>query len=357
MNEISYHLIGHVGGLGGKININCDGESVLSKPMVELRAIWETTSMELDKLQANQDCVQSEFDLNLTRINPPPYSLSFVPKKTSQNIIQSTSKPKVAILRERGSNGDKEMASAFFMAGFNVWDVTMSDLLNKKIMLDDFQGIAFVGGFSFADVMDAGKGWAGVIKFNDHLNDQFDRFYNRPDTFSFGVCNGCQLMALLGWIPYQKIDLDNQPRFIRNTSERFESRFSTIMIEDSPSIMLKGMSGSKLGVWIAHGEGRYHCKSDVITNYILGNNLAPIRFIDNESNVTEIYPNNPNGSPNGIAALCSPDGCHLAMMPHPERVFLPWQWPWMPEEFSNLEASPWLLVFQNAYRWCMENKV
>ncbi|XOU94998.1 MAG: phosphoribosylformylglycinamidine synthase [Candidatus Kerfeldbacteria bacterium] len=354
--DIPYLLIGHVGKRGGQVNINHDGGSVLSKPMVELRAIWETTSMELDKLQTNPACVQSEFDLNLTRIAPPPYSVTFTPEKTSQYIIESNEKPKVAILRERGSNGDKEMASAFFMAGFEVWDVTMHDLLNNKITLDVFQGIAFVGGFSFADVMDAGKGWAGVIKFNDHLMDQFDRFYKRPDTFSFGICNGCQLMALLGWIPHQNIDLDNQPRFIRNISERFESRFSTIIIEDSPSIMLKGMSGSKLGVWVAHGEGRYHCKSDSITNYILDNKLAPIRFIDNDSNITEIYPDNPNGSPMGIAALCSPDGRHLAMMPHPERVFLPWQWPWMPEEFSDFDASPWLLPFQNAYRWCIENK-
>ncbi|KAG8085574.1 hypothetical protein GUJ93_ZPchr0010g8824 [Zizania palustris] len=186
------------------------------------------------------------------------------------------------------------MAAAFYAAGFEPWDITMSDLLAGKSSLEEYRGIAFVGGFSYADVLDSAKGWAASIRFNQPLIQQFQNFYNRPDTFSLGVCNGCQLMALLGWVPGSDVggslgsggDM-SQPRFIHNESGRFECRFTSVSIGDSPAIMFKGMEGSTLGVWSAH-----------------------------------VYPFNPNGSPLGIAALCSPDGRHLAMMPHPERCFM-----------------------------------
>jgi phosphoribosylformylglycinamidine synthase len=245
------------------------------------------------------------------------------------------------------------MASAFYHAGFEVWDITMTDLLDGAANLNDFRGLAFVGGFSYADVLDSAKGWAGVIRFNEKLFEQFQDFYERPDTFSLGVCNGCQLMALLGWIPWRGIPDHIQPRFVRNRSGRFESRFSTVSIMRSPSIMLQGMEGSTLGVWVAHGEGRLIFPDSDIMEEVLHRELAPVRFVDDNNEYTEVYPFNPNGSPSGMTALCSPDGRHLAMMPHPERTFLKWQWAYMPGDWKqNLTASPWLRMFQNARKWC-----
>ena len=241
----------------------------------------------------------------------------------------------VAILREEGSNGDREMAAAFHLAGFEPWDVTMSDLAAGRIRLDRFRGLAAVGGFSYADVLDSGKGWAGTIRFDDGLRRQFDAFYDRPDTFSLGVCNGCQLFALLGWLPWRGLTDAHQPRFIHNASGRFESRFATVTIQDSPAVMLRGMAGSTLGIWVQHGEGRAHFPEGSVLDRILAEGLAPLRFVDDGGRITEGYPFNPNGSPLGIAGLTSPDGRHLAMMPHPERTFLKWQWGWMPPDWRR----------------------
>ncbi|HRR26788.1 MAG TPA: phosphoribosylformylglycinamidine synthase subunit PurQ, partial [Acidobacteriota bacterium] len=229
----------------------------------------------------------------------------------------------------------------------------MTDLLHERIRLDDFRGIAFVGGFSYADVLDSAKGWAAVIRFHAELWEQFQAFYRRPDTFSFGICNGCQLMALLGWVPWPELPDARKPRFIQNRSGRFESRFSTLRVEPSPAVMLDGMEGSILGVWVAHGEGRAHFPEASLLDQAEQEHLIPVRFVDDRGEPTECYPFNPNGSPRGIAGLCSPDGRHLAMMPHPERTFLKWQWPWMPETWrEELPASPWLRLFENARRWC-----
>lgn len=335
-----------------KIKISINGELVFDEHMRVLRDIWEETSYYLDRLQANPECVDEERKVIFDR-KGVQYKLTFIPEKTSQKILGENDKPKVAIIREEGSNGDREMASAFYHAGFEVWDVMMTDLIQDRISLDDFRGVAFVGGFSYADVLDSAKGWAGVIRFNKRLYEQFKRFYERQDTFSLGVCNGCQLMALLGWVPWNGIPDWIQPRFIQNKSGRFESRFSTVNILSSPSIMLKGMEGSILGVWVAHGEGRVHFPDNKIQDEVIEKGLAPIRYIDDSGEFTETYPFNPNGSPLGITALCSPDGRHLAMMPHPERAFLKWQWAYMPEDWKkNLEASPWLKIFQNARQWC-----
>ncbi len=326
--------------------------TILDEDMRRLRAIWEETSHQLDMLQANPECVLEEKEIIYDRTGSS-YHISFKPEQTPEIILKRDVKPAVAIIREEGSNGDREMTSAFYLAGFEPWDVTMTDLLNEKIDLSQFKGIVFVGGFSYADVLDSAKGWAGTIRFNKKLYEQFQGFYNRPDTFSLGVCNGCQLMALLGWVPWQGIDDKFQPRFIHNKSGRFESRFATIKILESPSIMLKGMEGSVLGVWIAHGEGLAHFPDKKILDEVLERKLAPIRYVDDNGEVTEKYPFNPNGSPFGITALCTPDGRHLAVMPHPERAFLKWQWAWMPEEMKkNLNASPWLKMFQNAREWC-----
>jgi phosphoribosylformylglycinamidine synthase len=326
--------------------------TVLDEDMRSLRAIWEETSHQLDRLQRDHSCIEEERK-NIYDRNGLSFSLSFVPAPTPQEMIDRADKPKVAIIREEGSNGDREMTSAFFEAGFEPWDVTMTDLLDARITLEDFRGVVFVGGFSYADVLDSAKGWAGVIKYNKHIWQQFQAFYNRPDTFSLGVCNGCQLAALLGWVPWQGISDTSQPRFIHNRSGRFESRFVSLKILESPSIMLKGMEKSVLGVWVAHGEGLAYFPDEKIKKKVLTEGLAPARYADDEGNPTEQYPFNPNSSPEGIAALCSPDGRHLAIMPHPERAFLKWQWGWMSEEWKkDLKASPWLKMFQNAREWC-----
>jgi phosphoribosylformylglycinamidine synthase len=229
----------------------------------------------------------------------------------------------------------------------------MTDLQAGRARLEDFRGIVLVGGFSYADVLDSAKGWAGVIRFNRDLWAQFEAFYARPDTFSLGVCNGCQLSALLGWVPWRGIDDELQPRFIRNTSGRFESRFATVRIEESPAVMLQGMAGAVLGIWSQHGEGRAFFPEPSVLDRVEQEHLAPIRFVDDGGATTEAYPFNPNGSTAGIAALCSPDGRHLAIMPHPERSFLTWQWGWVPEEWRrSLRVSPWLTMFQNARAWC-----
>jgi phosphoribosylformylglycinamidine synthase len=281
------------------------------------------------------------------------FSLSFVPEPTPEGAINRPDKPKVAIIREEGSNGDREMTSAFFEAGFEPWDVTMTDFLEDKADLEKFRGVVFVGGFSYADVLDSAKGWAGVIRYNKSIWQQFQSFYHRPDTFSLGVCNGCQLMALLGWIPWQGMPDRTQPRFIHNKSGRFESRFASVKILGSPAIMLRGMEDSVLGVWVAHGEGLAYFPDDSIRRKVLDEGLAPVRYVDDSGELTGRYPFNPNGSPDGITGLCSPDGRHLVMMPHPERTFLKWQWGWMPEEWKrDLKASPWLRMFQNARAWC-----
>jgi phosphoribosylformylglycinamidine synthase len=356
-NDIPFKMIGRT--LTEKeIIIQVNDKTVLKESMQKLRGLWEETSYQLERLQANPECAEEERRTSFDR-SGPKYTLTYAPSSSDENgmrggkLSHQSGPPKVAILREEGSNGDREMASAFHQAGFDIWDVTMTDLLSGTTRLNDFRGLAFVGGFSFADVLDSAKGWAGVIRFNDKLFEQFERFYERPDTFSLGVCNGCQLMALLGWIPWRGIPDHLQPRFIQNRSGRFESRFSTVSIISSPSIMFQGMEGSILGVWVAHGEGRLMFPDRDIMQEVLRKQLAPVRFVDDDNTFTEVYPFNPNGSPFGMTALCSPDGRHLAMMPHPERTFLKWQWAYMPEEWKrNLQASPWLRMFQNARKWC-----
>jgi phosphoribosylformylglycinamidine synthase len=246
------------------------------------------------------------------------------------------------------------MSSAFYAAGFEPWDITMSDLLAGRITLDDFRGLAAVGGFSYADVPDSAKGWAATIRFNDTLKKMFREFYERPDTFSLGICNGCQLFGLLGLVPWQDIDPEKQPRFVHNLSGRFESRWSTVKVGKSPALMLKGMEDLVFGIHVDHGEGHLSFPDSAVKERVLAENLAPLCYVDDDGNATESYPFNPNGSPDGLAALCSPDGRHLAMMPHPERVFLAWQAHYLPEEMKELKVSPWMQMFRNAYEWCQK---
>ncbi|GAB2235640.1 hypothetical protein Droror1_Dr00026071 [Drosera rotundifolia] len=342
------------------IELKVDGVTHLTEDTAYLRDLWEETSFDLEKFQRLPSCVELEKE-GLKNRREPQWSLSFTPTFTDRSVLLETTKPKVAVIREEGSNGDREMSAAFYAAGFEPWDVTMSDLLSGSIFLKDFRGIAFVGGFSYADVLDSAKGWSASIRFHQSLLDQFQQFYTRPDTFSVGVCNGCQLMALLGWIPGPKVGGvhgaggdPSQPRFIHNKSGRFECRFTSVTIQSSPAIMLRGMEGSTLGVWAAHGEGRAYFPDAGVFDGVLANDLAPLRYCDDSGNPTEVYPFNVNGSPLGVAAICSPDGRHLAVMPHPERCFLMWQYPWYPKHWNvdKKGPSPWLRLFQNAREWC-----
>ena len=338
-----------------RVKIKVGDLTVLDERMTELRDVWEETSYQLERLQADPEHVEEERESLKVRTGPEfhvPYEVSHTPPE----ILTRTAKPKVAVVREEGSNSDREMASAFHLAGFEAWDISMSDLLEGRIRLDSFQGLGFPGGFAYADVMDSAKGWAGAIRFNEGLLEQFQHFHDRESTFSIGICNGCQLSALLGWVPWAGIQTQAQPRFIHNSSGRFESRFATVSVMESPAIMLQGMAGSRLGIWVAHGEGRAYFPDPEIQVRVLSRGLAPVRFVDDEGEPTTRYPFNPNGSPHGIAALTSADGRHLAIMPHPERSFLNWQWGWIPEEWKGkTTASPWLKIFQNARDWCYES--
>lgn len=338
--------------------ITVDGNPAVSGSTAELRDVWEGTSFQLERLQAAEATVAAE-QAGLPHRQASQWSIPWTPQWTEPSVLQSAHKPRVAIIREEGSNGDREMAAAIQMAGLEPWDVTMSDLLAGRISIDSFQGLAFVGGFSYADVLDSAKGWAGTIRHNAQLWDAFTAFYQRPDTFSLGVCNGCQLMALLGWVPGGLADVTGgllpdvrQPRFVHNTSGRFECRWAHVTVQPSPSVLLKGMEGAALGIWCAHGEGRAVFPDPAIQEAVLQHNLAPVRYCDTAGRPTEVYPANPNGSPAGIAALCSKDGRHLALMPHPERCFLGWQHPHKPAELDARGPGPWLKLFQNAQEWC-----
>jgi phosphoribosylformylglycinamidine synthase len=354
--------IGRVGE-GTEVEIRFTGATVLAADLRDLRDAWESTSFALDALQAHPGCVEAERE-GLRERSGPEWRAEFTWGAVAPHVLDAPEKPRVAIVREEGSNSDREMASAFFAAGFEPWDVTMSDLLAGRARLDPFRGVVFVGGFSFADVLDSAKGWAGVIRFHEEVAAQFDAFYARPDTFSLGVCNGCQLSALLGWVPWRGIAMTEQPRFIRNASGRFESRFVSVRIEPGPSILLRGMEGSRLGIWSVHGEGRAWFPDRTILDRVEAEGLAPVRFVDDAGATTERYPFNPNGSTLGIAALCSPDGRHLAIMPHPERAFRLWQWPWLPADLRDemraagargeAAPSPWFRMFTNARAWCEE---
>lgn len=330
-------------------------KSLIKTDIPSLLTWWTETGLQIEQLQIGKKLAEQEIKSLVSGSLVHKYKVPFSVTPTADKLIKQKDKPKVAIIREEGSNGDREMTSAFYSAGFEPWDVTMTDLLSGEASLDDFRGVVFVGGFSYADVLDSSKGWAGIIRFNPKLKKEFDSFYNRPDTFSLGVCNGCQLMALLGWIPWKGLPDSEQPRFIRNIGGRFESRWVDVNILKSPAIMLQGMEGSRLGVWVAHGEGRVHFPKAKLMEEAIKNKLVPMVFSGSE------YPMNPNGSPKDITSLCSADGRHLAMMPHPERAFLTWQWPYVTDELransrSPLQASPWLKMFQNARNWCDENK-
>jgi len=259
--------------------------------------------------------------------------------------LNKIGKKAIAVLREQGVNGQVEMAAAFHRAGFEAYDVHMSDLLNGRFDLADFQMLAACGGFSYGDVLGAGEGWAKTILFNAKLRDMFAAFFARPDTLSLGVCNGCQMMSNLAEIiPHA----NHWAKFKRNESEQFEARFSMVRVPKSPSIILADMVGSALPVVVSHGEGRAD-----FAHLGAGNSVPPdlaiaLQYIDGLGEVTQTYPLNPNGSPNGIAGITTADGRVTIMMPHPERTFLTAQMSWQPESWKQHELAGWYRLFAGA---------
>ncbi|RLN44938.1 hypothetical protein BBJ29_007005 [Phytophthora kernoviae] len=349
--------------INGNIKMSVNGVRVLDDQMANLRDVWEATSFELEKRQCNPDCVAQE-QKSLSTRSGPAWSVTYQPKVTPERQLSTRAQHRVAVLREEGSNGEREMMAAFHHAGFEVWDIAMSDLVNGRVVLDDrFRGVAFSGGFSFADVLGSGKGWSSVVKYHGNVQKQFAAFKAREDTFSFGACNGCQLMTLLGWVTLddtqtKALEAETKtsaaPRFVHNKSGRCESRFVSVQIQESNAMMLRGMAGTSLGVWVTHGEGRAHFTHPKIQEQYVSSGRAAIRYVDDANQPTEDYPFNPNGSPQGIAGLVSSDGRHMCLMPHPERCFLKYQWPYMPAGFEAYPVSPWLQIFQNAKTFCEE---
>ncbi|MFK5912786.1 MAG: phosphoribosylformylglycinamidine synthase [Woeseiaceae bacterium] len=330
------------------IVINYKDEILLNDKRRNLQRIWSETSYQIQALRDNANCAQQEFD-NLLEHNDPGLhaELKFdAQENVSAPYLNLQHKPRMAILREQGVNGHVEMAAAFEKAGFASVDVHMSDIIEGRHNLNDFSGLVACGGFSYGDVLGAGGGWAKTILHNSKMRDEFEAFFNRDDSFALGVCNGCQMMShLKELIP----GTAHWPQFIRNQSEQFEARFALVEVQESNSILFDGMTGSRMPIAVAHGEGFAQFASNKAAQQVQTNNLVSLKYVDHLGHATERYPYNPNGSVDGITGLSSEDGRFNIMMPHPERLFRTVQHSWHPDEWG--EDGPWLRLFRNARRW------
>jgi phosphoribosylformylglycinamidine synthase len=352
------HAVFRAAGLGGQVHvlggINRQGRLIVraggrvrySALGSALQRTWSETTWRMQSLRDNPDCARQEYDRLLDATDPGLHaSLSFDPAEdVAAPFIGRGARPRIAILREQGVNGQIEMAAAFDRAGFDAVDVHMSDLIAGRIALSAFRGVVACGGFSYGDVLGAGEGWAKSILFNTRARDAFEAFFARGDTFALGVCNGCQMMSnLRELIPGAR----DWPHFVRNRSEQFEARFAMAEVQRSPSLFFQGMAGSRMPIAVAHGEGYAEFRDPA--HLRAGAPLVALRFVDNRSQPTERYPFNPNGSPQGITGLTTADGRFTILMPHPERVFRTVQNSWHPEHWG--EDAPWMRMFRNARRW------
>ena len=355
----------------GMITITREGKKLYSENAITLRRIWSATTHQMQMLRDNPACAQQEYDRILDAADPGlhvkltydlnedphPQSLSRLREREAEpspaggrglgeglRINANLLRPKIAILREQGVNGQVEMAAAFDRAGFAAVDVHMSDVISGRVQLADFKGVAACGGFSYGDVLGAGEGWAKSILFNPRARDEFEAFFKRSDTFALGVCNGCQMMSNLHEIIP---GAEHWAHFARNQSEQFEARFVMVEVQKSPSILFDGMAGSRMPIVVAHGEGYADFSS--AKKLKAAQPLVTLRYVDNSGQPSETYPLNPNGSPQGITGLTTPDGRFSIMMPHPERVIRAVQNSWYPREWQ--ENGAWLRMFQNARRW------
>ncbi|MFT4705932.1 MAG: phosphoribosylformylglycinamidine synthase [Bradymonadia bacterium] len=317
------------------------GQIVFQKSRSALHSVWAETSYQVQRLRDNPDCADQEFETIASAPGIQPV-LTFDPQHPPAPRVSLREPPRIAVLREQGVNGQIEMAAAFTRAGFVAVDVHMSDLQHGRLSLDDFSGVVACGGFSYGDVLGAGEGWAKSIRFVASVRKQMTTFFERADTFTLGVCNGCQMLSSMAeLIP----GAESWPRFVGNTSEQFEARLSQVEIAESPSILLRGMAGSRLPIAVAHGEGRVEERPGVAVDPA----LIAMRYVDGAGAHADRYPANPNGSNGGVTAITSADGRATIMMPHPERVFLTRQLSWHPSEWG--EDSPWMRLFQNARGW------
>ncbi|MDE3009586.1 MAG: phosphoribosylformylglycinamidine synthase [Pseudomonadota bacterium] len=340
------HPLGGLIPAGDAITLQRDGVPVHAAPLAGLEALWSSTSWRMAALRDDPDCADEAYQALQDRDDPGLHAqLTFDPQDDiAAPLINLGRRPRVAVLREQGVNGQVEMAAAFDRAGFAAVDVHMSDILAGRVHLADFSGIAACGGFSYGDVLGAGQGWARSILFHSRARDEFEAFFQRGDSFALGVCNGCQMMSgLSALIPGAAW----WPQFQRNRSEQFEARLSQVEILDSPSLFMRGMAGSRLPVPIAHGEGRlvFRSQSDALQAASLG----VLRHVDGYGRPATRYPANPNGSPDGLTGVTTADGRFTILMPHPERAFRTVQYSWQASGWG--EDGPWLRMFRNARRW------
>jgi len=328
---------------GHTLSIVTGGVDCLQSDLRELHQVWSETSYEIQKLRDHPDCADEEFAHTLEWQQPflrpdPGFDIEQNP---AAPYIASGIRPAVAILREQGVNGQMEMAAAFDAAGFRAVDVHMSDLFEERVHLSDFQGLVACGGFSYGDVLGAGRGWAASILFQQQLRDRFAAFFERSDRFALGVCNGCQMLSSL-----QEIipGTENWPDFVANRSGQFEARLSLVKVTESASLFFSGMAGSLLPVATAHGEGRAEFNQGSVAQAAVA-----LQYVDASGASARQYPQNPNGSPDGVTGLCNTDGRVTIMMPHPERTLRTVNFSWAPDDWP--EVSPWQRMFQNARHW------
>lgn len=341
------------------LSVRYGQEAILSMARTQLQQWWSSTSYQMQRLRDSPDCADSEFSTIADSTDPGlSYKLRFDPK---ENILPFTltlasaftKAPRVAILREQGVNGHAEMAFAFKAAGFDPVDVHMTDIIGGKVSLSTFVGLAACGGFSYGDVLGAGQGWAKSVLLNAEARREFRQYFERSDTFTLGVCNGCQFLSRLQeLIP----GTDHWPTFVQNVSEQYEARVCMVRIEDTnptPSVFLHGMSGSEMPIVVAHGEGRASFAQASHIQELNSDKLIPFRYVDNRGQITTKYPANPNGSPEGIAGVRTKDGRVLAMMPHPERTILSDAGSYVPAGMADSwgEFGPWVRMFKSARKW------
>ena len=327
------------------VRISDGSRELFSASRTELRKLWSETTYRMQALRDNPECASEEFALKQDATDPGlTVKLGFDPQEdvAAPYILKGVA-PKMAILREQGVNSQTEMAAAFDRAGFESIDVHMSDVLSGRIQLGQFQGLVACGGFSYGDVLGAGEGWAKSILFNARAREEFSQFFARNDSFALGVCNGCQMLSnLKEIIP----GAEHWPRFVRNRSERFEARFSLVEIQQSPSLFFNGMVGSRMPIAVSHGEGRAEFVSNTAQQQAEQSGTVALRYVTGKGEIATLYPQNPNGSPEGLAGISSKDGRVTIMMPHPERVFRTVANSWHPDNWG--EDSPWMRMFRNA---------
>jgi len=336
----------------GHLEVSADGKVVYREKVSVLNRMWSELTYRMQAHRDNPECAEEEYD-NLLDEDDPGMTfhaawLEDQPGGPGSIPAASGKRPRMAILREQGINGQVEMAAAFDLAGFECVDVHMTDLLSGRVKLDTFAGLVACGGFSYGDVLGAGSGWAKSVLFNPELKDMFAGFFARPETFTLGVCNGCQMVSQLKEIIP---GAEAWPEFRRNKSEQFEARYVTVEIMESPSVLLKGMEGSRLGIPVAHGEGRADFGETGSLDDVSSGGLLCVRYVDNRGKPTERYPFNPNGSPGGMTGITTADGRVTVLMPHPERVFRSVQMSYRPRGMFEGEEGPWLKMFRNAYEF------